>query len=61
MKKRTATKIDPETGEEEEFEYEVPENEDEAEEIAEKRRRGEINTEPADLAFSPEDEEPPAD
>lgn len=55
MKKRTATKIDPESEDEEKFEYQVPETEGEVKEVARKRRRGEFNTEPADLAFSPED------
>ncbi len=52
MKKKKAVEINPETGEEEEFTYEMPETEEEVEEVARKRAKGELYNDPADLAFS---------
>ena len=57
MKKKKAVKINPETGEKEDFMYEMPETEKEVKEVARKREKGELYNEPADLAFSPDEEE----
>lgn len=57
MKNKKAVKINPETGEKEDFMYEMPETEKEVKEVARKREKGELYNEPADLAFSPDEEE----